>query len=297
MADEEAYAGLTDRIATAVAQTHGTLQSLADDLGDEHLGRVLDRRMEDLARLKPGINGVGAAEQAVDNAQGAAVDPAKQNLISTYRSYQVDAGNLSSLIGATQRDLDSQRDTLRRRADSLKDALRDIDAIQQLPGRATDDVAKLRDGVEYLRAVVDVVDQRVGQVGNQLADGRRSAVQFENSWPEIDGSHKHSAEIGAATGSIEGSIAEARSQVSDLHDVLNDRSAGFRSVAQFAIDVSNTALAEKQQAAADNAELTTAMRAGVNPTVRTDQHAVANQAESDLSRRLNGPAQEGGLKL
>ncbi|RZT27159.1 hypothetical protein EV649_0913 [Kribbella sp. VKM Ac-2569] len=294
MADEEEFAGLTDRIATAVTQTQGTLQSVANELSDEHIGRMLGRRMEEVQMLRPGVDSVRALEQGIDNAEGAAVEPAKQALVSTFRSYQVEAGNLSSRIGAAQRDLDGLRESLHQRGGALKNALRDLERIEQLPDRATDDVAKLRGGVEYLNTVVDVVDQRVEQMMGELSQARSSANSLENSAARIDGTRSHSAEIGSATREIGGAISQAQGQVGNLRTELDKNSAGFRRIGQFAVDVANQASAEKQQADVEKAQLADAARAGFTPQPAVDPRIAYSMGAQEYRPDTDGQSKDRG---
>lgn len=302
MANEAEFAHYTDQIAKAVIEVHATLRSVTYELGDEQIGRMLGSRSEDLATLRPGVDGLAAAELTVQRAEGAAVDPARANLVHTLATYQGDVEAQSARMGGVQRALGEQRTgtspqdrhCLQAGSQALESALRDLDRIEQMPGRATADVAKLRSGVEYLKNVVDVVDSRVEQMTAQLSEGRQAAYKFHTAAPaEL----QPSADLGRTIGRMQDSIADTRDNAQRLHADLAKSSEGFQSVAEFSVGVANGAHAEQQHAAQEAEQLADAMRAGVNPTARADQHPVAHQPESDLSRRLNGPAQEGGLKL
>ncbi|MGW6195214.1 hypothetical protein ACWF0M_03610 [Kribbella sp. NPDC055110] len=294
MADEEEYAGLTDRIATAVTQTQGTLQSVANDLSDENIGRMLGRRMEEVGMLRPGVDSLRALEDRVGEAQGAAKEPAKQALVSTYRSYQVEAGNLSSRIGGAERNLDELRESLHQRAGSLKNALRDLERIEQLPDRQTADVAKLRAGVEYLNTVVGVVDQRVEQMMGDLSRGRSSANSLEHSAARIGATREHSTEISAATRDIGGAISQTQQQVGSLRTELDQRSAGFREIGQFSIDVANQASVEKQQADVEAAQLADAARAGFTPQPAVDPRIAYSMGAQEYRPDTDGRSTERG---
>jgi hypothetical protein len=302
MANEAEYAHYTDQIARAVTEVHATLGSVTSALGDEQIGRMLERRSEDLAMLTPGVDGLRAAEEAARVAEGAAVSPARDDLVRRFAMYQGDVEQQSARIGTVQRELSSQsigthpqdRYCLQAGAQALDGALKNLERIEQMPGRSTADVAKLRSGVEYLKTVVEVADSRVEQMTGQLSDGRQAAYRFHTATP---GDVQPSAALGQTIGRIEDSLAQTRDNVRRLHADLAKSSEGFRSVAEFSVGVANGALAEKQQADTEAAQLADAVRAGVNPTAHADQHPVAHQAESDLSRRLDGPAKEGGLKL
>lgn len=294
MADEEEFAGLTDRIATAVTQTQGTLQSVANELSDENIGRMLGRRMEEVGLLRPGVDSLRGLEDRVDQAEGAAVEPAKQTLLSTFRSYQVEAGNLSSRIGAAERNLDELRESLDQRAGGLKNALRDLERIEQLPDRKTPDVAKLRAGVEYLNTVVGVVDQRVEQMMGDLSRGRSSANSLENSAARIGTSRQHSTEISAATRDIGGAIAQTQQQVGSLRTDLDKNSAGFREIGQFSIDVANQASVEKQQADVEAAQLADAARAGFTPRPAVDPRIAYSMGAQEYRPDTDGRSSERG---
>jgi chromosome segregation ATPase len=302
MANEAEYAHYTGQIATAVIEAHATLRSVTHALGDEEIGRMLDRRSEDVATLKPGVRSLAAAEQTVQRAEGAAEAPARDSMVRTLATYQGEVEAQSARIGTVQRELGNQRTgtsqqdrhTLQASSQALTSALGNLERIEHMPDRATDDLAKLRSGVEYLKKVVDDVDNRVERMTGQLSEGRQAAYRFHTASPrELEAS----ADLGRTIGRMQDSIADTRDHASRLHDALAKNSQGFESVAKFSVEVANGALAEQQHADLEAKQLADAVRAGVNPTARADQHPVAQHAESDLSRRLNGPAHEGGLNL
>jgi len=302
MANEAEYAHYTDQIARAVIEVHATLRSVTHALGDEEIGRMLKHRSEDLATVRPGVDSLAAAEQEVQRAEGAGVAPARESLSGRFAMYQGVVEQQSAQIGAVQRELSAQstgtnpqdRHTLQASSQALESALKNLERIEQMPDRSTDDVTKLRSGVEYLKKVVDDVDSRVERMTEQLSAGRQAAYKFHTAAP---GELEPSADLGRAIGRMDDSIADTRDHARRLHDALAKNSDGFKAVAEFSVDVANGALAEKQHADQEAEQLADAVRAGVNPTARADQHPVAHQAQSDLSRRLNGPAKEGGLKL
>ncbi|RZU12532.1 hypothetical protein EV645_5804 [Kribbella rubisoli] len=302
MANEAEYAHYTGQIATAVIEAHATLRSVTYALGDDQIGRMLDSRSEDLATLRRGVDGLAAAEQTVQRAEGAAVAQAEAGLVHTLAAYQGDVEAQSARIGTVQRELGEQRTgtnqqdrhCLQASSQAIESALKNLERIEHLPDRATTDVAKLRSGVEYLKKVVDDVDSRVERMTEQLSGGRQAAYRFHTATPR---ELQPSADLGRTIGRMEDSIADTRDHARRLHDALGKNSEGFKAVAEFSVEVANGALAEKQHADQEAEQLADAVRAGVNPTARADQHPVAQHAESDLSRRLNGPAHEGGLNL
>ncbi|MEV4261507.1 hypothetical protein [Kribbella sp. NPDC049584] len=302
MANEAEFAHYTDQIARAVTEVHATLRSVTYELGDDQIGRMLERRSEDLAMLRPGVEGLAAAEHRAQVAEGAAKAPAGENLVRTFATYQGDVEQQSAHLGRVQRQLGSlstgmtpeDRHCLQAGSQALEGALRDLDRIEQMPDRSTDDVAKLRSGVEFLKTVVDDVDKRVEAMTAQLSDGRQAAYRFHTAVPA---DVQPSAALRQTIGRMDDSIARTGEHVQRVHAALARSSEGFNAVAEFSVNVANGALAEKQQADKEAAQLADAVRAGVNPTARADQHPVAHQPESSLSRRLDGPAQEGGLKL
>ena len=302
MANEAEFAHYTDQIATAVTQVHATLRSVTDELGDDQIGRMLGRRSEDLDMLRPGIDSLAAAEQKAQVAEGAAVAPARDDLVRTFATYQGDVEQQSANLGTVQRQLTSQsigttpqdRYCLQAGSQALQGALRDLERIEQMPDRSTDDVAKLRSGVEFLKTVVDDVDKRVETLTADLSNGRQAAYRFQTAVP---GDVQPSAALRQTVGRMEDSIARTRDHAHSLHAALAKSSEVFQAVADHSVGVANGAMAEKQHADKEAEQLADAVRAGVNPTALADQRPVAHQAESDLSRRLDGPAQEGGLKL
>ncbi|MER7245080.1 hypothetical protein [Kribbella sp. NPDC000426] len=302
MANEAEYAHYTNQIATAVTEVHTTLRSVTYELGDDQVGRTLELRSQDLATLRPGVDGLAAAEHKAQVAEGAAKAPAGENLVRTFAVYQGDVEQQSAHLGRVQRQLGGlstgttpdDRHCLQAGSQALEGALRDLERIEQMPDRSTDDVAKLKSGVEFLKTVVDDVGKRVEAMTAELSNGRQAAYRFHTAVP---GDVQPSDELRRTIGRMDDSIARTGDHAQRVHTALARNSAGFDAVAQFSVDVANGALAAQQQADKEAAQLADAVRAGVNPTARADQHPVAHQPESSLSRRLDGPAQEGGLKL
>lgn len=295
MANEAEFAHYTDQIAKAVTEVHATLRSVTYELGDAEVGRMLASRSDDLATLRPGVDGLFAAEQAVRRAEGAAVVPSKESLAHTYRTYQGDVQQQSAGIGTVQRTLDAQRNgtspedrrCLRAGAQALEGALKNLETIERMPGRATDDVAQLRQGVEFLKTVVDAVDNRVEQMVGELSNGRQAAYKFQPSAPGVDDAQP-SVKLNRTIGQMGDSLAGTRDYARRLHTDLSKSSADFGQVAEHSVNVANAALAEQQHAAKEAEQLTDAVRAGTNPTSQADQHQVVSQPQSDLSRRLDG---------
>ncbi|GAA1119380.1 hypothetical protein GCM10009630_16490 [Kribbella jejuensis] len=292
MANEAEYAGWTNRVAQAMFDTQRSLDSLSGHLGND-LGRALDRRRDELDMLRPGIRSLAAAEHDYDQAQGAAKDPARERIYSTYRSYQSDAGLLSNQLGGIKAELAGHNEALAQRAESLKDAMRDLDRIKELPGRDTPELAKLREGVEYFRAVVNSVGPRVQAMVNEMQTAQQAARAFADGAASV-GTQAHSANIGRVVGQLEDSLAQTEARGGALRKDLTDNRASFGLVTDYGVGIANRATDERNLADKQAAQLADSMRAGVNPTRPADQRPVANLAESDLSRRLDGPAQETG---
>ncbi|TDW23806.1 hypothetical protein [Kribbella kalugense] len=295
MANEAEFAHYTDEIAKAVTEVHATLSSVTYELGDAEIGRMLGSRSDDLGTLRRGVDGLFAAEQAVQRAEGAAVKPAKASLAHTFAAYQGDIQQQSASIGSVQQVLDAQRNgttpedrrCLRAGAQALQGALKNLETIEHMPDRATDDVAQLRQGVEFLKTVVDAVDERVEQMVGQLSNGRQAAYNFQPSAPGVDDAQP-SAKLNRTIGQMRDSLDETRDYARRLHTDLSGSSADFAKVAEHAVNVSNGALAEHRHATKEAEQLADAVRAGVNPTLQADQQPVVSQAQSDLSSRLEG---------
>lgn len=295
MANEAEFAHYTDQIAKAVTEVHATLRSVTFELGDADIGRMLTSRSDDLGTLRRGVDGLFAAEQAVQRAEGAAVKPAQESLAHTYTAYQGDVQQQSASIGSVQRVLDAQRigtspedrRCLQAGAQALDGALKNLETIERMPDRATDDVAQLRQGVEFLKTVVDAVDDRVEQMVGELSNGRQAAYNFQPSAPGVDDAQP-SAKLNRTIGQMRDSLDGTRDYARRLHTDLSRSSADFGKVAEHAVNVANGALAEHQHATKEAEQLADAVRAGVNPTLQADQQPVVSQAQSDLSRRLDG---------
>jgi hypothetical protein len=197
-------------------------------------------------------------------------------------------------MGTVQRRLDAQRHgegpedrrCLRAGAEALQGALKNLETIERMPGRSTDDVAQLRQGVEFLKTVVDAVDDRVEQMVGQLSDGRQAAYRFQS--PGVDGTQP-SAKLGRTIGQMGDSLAGTRDYARRLHTDLSRSSEDFEEVAKHSVNVANGALAEQKRAVKEAEQLADAVRAGVNPTAQSDQRPVVSQ--SDLSSRLDGPVE------
>jgi hypothetical protein len=299
MANEAEIAGRTDLIAKAMVETNRTMRTVLHDLGE--VDKSIGRHLEDVQRLAGTAGNVRGAEHGAEQVGAVAQrtrDPeamdrwndADMHVRRTFGQSQVAAGELSSRIGSSQRDLEEVRDKLAYSSGRLDQALEHLDALDRLPeyGGSAQSTG-LRTRLEQLKVATARADAGVRETVERLGGARKSAVAFENSQVEI-GESRHSRAVDETSESLRNTVMQARTSLRDTGNTIYDERTQVGEATQYGINQAN-----ESRAAQQDPELADALRAGSNPTPQSAQHVGRGPAEQDLRHRVDGPAQEAGL--
>lgn len=299
MANEAEIAGRTDLIAKAMIETNRTMRDVLNDLGEADKG--IGRHLEDVQRLAGSAGNVRAAEHAAEQIGAVAQrtrDPqtmdqwsdADMRVRRTFGTSQVAAGELSSRIGSSQRGLEEIRERLAQSRGRLDQAMKHLDALDQLPEYAgSQQSTGLRARLDQLKVVTARADAGVRETMEGLGGARRSAAAFENSQVQI-GESRHSKAVEQTSESLRTTVTQARTRLRDTGNTIYDERTQVGEAAQYAINQAN-----ESQATQRDPDLADALRAGSNPTPQAAQQVGRGPAEQDLRHRLDGPSQDASL--
>jgi hypothetical protein len=299
MANEAEIAGRTDLIAKAMVETNRTMRTVLHDLGE--VDKSIGRHLEDVQRLTGSAGNVRGAENAAEQVGAVAQrtrDPqamdrwsdADMQVRRTFGQSQIAAGELSSRIGSSQRDLEEIRDKLAYSSGRLDQALEHLDALDRLPeyGGSAQSTG-LRTRLEQLKVATARADAGVRETVERLGGARKSAAAFENSQVQI-GESRHSRAVAETSESLRTKVTQARTSLRDTGNTIYDERTQVNEATQYGINQAN-----ESRAAQQDPELVDALRAGSNPTPQSAQHLGRAPAEQDLRHRLDGPAQDASL--
>ncbi|WP_350277475.1 hypothetical protein [Kribbella sp. HUAS MG21] len=293
MASAQDIPFLTDRVAEAMNRARATLDMVADSLQDRNYGRLLDNRLEDIAQLQSGAGRVREAEYEAE-VQGrlasASRDPgdvarwqdADDRVRLSFNSAAQDAGDLASRIGRAQNELEEFHDDLGRSSAFLDQALRDVDELGNTPEYGAEAAAELRTRVTHLRDLTAQADTGLKTAYDQLGNARTTAIQLEQAQLQVGGG-VHSAAIQDASTSLTVDVNRTRDGLTGVREGIDRQMHNVNESAQYSIDEANR-----------TAELAHAMRAGTNPTPRSEQ---VGERPADQESGSNGGIQDPRLRL
>jgi hypothetical protein len=300
MANEAEIAGRTDLIAKAMVETHMTMRDVLHGL--EQVDRTIGRHLDDVHLLAGRTASVLGAERSADRVGEVAqrtgdhrymeqwID-ADREVRRTFGASQVAAGELSSRIGSGQRDLEELRDRLADNSGRLDQALKHLDALDELPEYGgSEQSAGLRNRLEQLKTFTVRADAGIRGTVDRLDDARRSAAAFEIGQVVI-GESRHSNAVQMTSGSLRTTVSGARDRLRGTETGIYEERGQIVEARQFGITQANEGRAAQQAA-----ELANAMRAASNPTLPSAQNTSSGQGEQDPRHRTDGPSRDSGLK-
>lgn len=300
MANEAEIAGRTDLIAKAMLETDRTMRDVLNGLGevDRRIGRHLDD-VHLLAGSAESVRGAEfSAEQVGEVAQRTGEhrdmeqwNDADMQVRRAFGRSQAGAGELSSRIGSGQRELEELREKLAHSSGRLDDALKHLDALDQLPEYAgSEQSTGLRNRLDQLKMVTARADGGIRATVDRLDDARRSAAAFETSQVQI-GASRHSNAVRSTSESLRATVTGARDRLrSTGTDIYEDRGQVVEA-SRYGVSEAN-----RGRALQHDAELADALRAGSNPTRPSDQHRTDGHGEQDARHRAEGQSRDNDLR-
>ncbi len=300
MANEAEIAGRTDLIAKAMVETNMTMRDVLHGL--EQVDQTIGRHLDDVRLLAGRTESVRGAERYAERVGEVAQrtrDPrvmdqwndADSEVRRAFGASQVAAGELSSRIGSGQRDLEELRDRLANSSGRLDQALKHLDALDQLPEyRGSEQSAGLRNRLEQLKTFTVRADAGIKGTVDRLDVARRSAAAFEIGQVQI-GESRHSNAVQMTGASLRNTVSEARDRLRGTETGIYEERGQVVEARQFGITQANEGRAAKEAA-----ELATAMRAASNPTLPSAQNTSSGQGEQDPRHRTDGPSRDSSLK-
>ncbi len=186
------------------------------------------------------------------------------------------AEDIDGRLRSALRGLDELDGELDRAARALDAAGRAQYQLGEAPGRDPRATGSALSRVEGLAGVV--------QQAKESAEGARRRIGLTRQDLRARVDQAPNPERDRAAAELEAAGQSARDDV----EYLRGRFQGARDGLDSAVPVAN-------QAGYESAELATAMRAAANPTPAADRIAPAASSETDLRRRLDGPAADRDL--
>jgi len=298
MANEAEIAGRTDLIAKAMVATQNTMRDVLNGLGEAD--RTIGGHLADVQRLAVDAWQVRGAERRAERVgeiahstrNARAMDQwtdADTHVRQTFKSSQIAAGELSPRIGSGQRDLEELRDKLAYSSSKLDDAIKHLDALDQLPEYAgSEQSTGLRNRLNQLKAIAARADAGISITVARLTVARRAAAEFEVGEVEI-GEFRHSIAVEVTRKSLSNTVTEARDGMRGVGNDIYAERTRVDQATQFGIASANEGRAAKQ-----TAELAAAICAAGNPTPDS-AHVEPGSSERDLRRRLDGASHDSDL--